>query len=206
MWITFIDQLYKPFFIWIPHSPITLTLPFLLSPLTFFRLPFLHLFFLRVTLKLNPLSSQNPTCNRSGVDFSIFKYSAYFTRCSFFGISLGLSAILCPYINILFFLISSELVLHLILFLWIPLSMLLISALSIFPNPILILEGLSLWLLIIFLYIYLGLFGDFSSSFHLLDFLDCLGFPSDTSKILYLLSKPKTQRFSIAVSRRWAII
>src|SRR6476469_59172 len=58
--------------------PITLTLPFLRSPLTFFRLPFLHHFFLRLTLKLNPLSSQNHSCNRSGVSFSIFKYSAIF--------------------------------------------------------------------------------------------------------------------------------
>ena len=39
--------------------PITLTLPFLRSPRICFLLPFLHQFFLLVTLKLNPLSSQN---------------------------------------------------------------------------------------------------------------------------------------------------
>jgi hypothetical protein len=57
--------------------PIKLTLAFILYLLTFFGC-FLHPLFLMVTLKLNPLSSQNPTCNLSGVSLSIFKYADIF--------------------------------------------------------------------------------------------------------------------------------
>jgi hypothetical protein len=112
--------------------PIRLTLPFLLSPLTFFRLPFLHQFFLLVTLKLNLLSSQNHICKRSGVSFSIFKDSTIFVlNAVFLYFSWTPGYILPTGKHTFFALISSELIFDLILFLWTSPSMLLISALSI---------------------------------------------------------------------------
>src|SRR6476469_231872 len=99
------------------------------------------------------------------------------------------------YKHTFFALISSELVLHLILFLLILLFMLLISSLFIVQIHILILDGLFLWFLIISLYIYLWLFCDFPSSSHLLDFLNCRGLPSYTNKILCLPNNPKNQQF-----------
>src|ERR687885_2115959 len=54
------------------------TLPLLLCPVIFFRLPFLPQVFLLITRKLNPLSSQNHTCKSSGLCFVIFKYSHSF--------------------------------------------------------------------------------------------------------------------------------
>jgi len=77
--------------------------PFLRSHLTFFRLSFLHQFFLMVTLKLNPLSSQNYTCKRSG-GVSTFKYSAIFilNAVLFSGFLLDSRLYLASEVNILF--------------------------------------------------------------------------------------------------------
>ena len=58
--------------------PITLIRPLLLSPLFFFLVPLRHQFFLLITLRLNPLSSQNHTCNSFGNSLAICKYSSNF--------------------------------------------------------------------------------------------------------------------------------
>jgi len=81
--LTFFDEFYESLFIGISHSSHRIYSTTSSLSANFFSLAFSPHVFLLMTLKLNPLSSQNHTCSLFGSSFAIFKYSANFWLNSF---------------------------------------------------------------------------------------------------------------------------